>query len=179
MPTYGEYIQLKAFARVDGAIMGALWVISFASFVLSFSYPVLGTCSLILGIVSLVLNIMRLRAFRNEILEGAISFRRAFFYSMLTYLYASIILVLAQLIYFKFIDHGTLMGQYLTLLSSDNLRQALMQAYGITDKELSQAVSMLRAMRPTDIALQFFMMNLFMGVVISLPTALFIRKSRI
>lgn len=177
MATYSEYIQLKAFARVDGAIMGLLWVVSFACFVMGFRYSFLGSASLVVGICSLVYNVMRLRTFRDDVLEGVISFRRALFYSMLTYLYASIILVLAQLIYFKFMDHGALMSEYLTLLSSDNLREALRQAYGITDKELSAAIEMLRQMKPSDIALQFFMMNLFMGLFISLPVALFCRKS--
>ena len=174
--TVQEYIQLKAFARIDGAIMGGLWIVSFACFVMSFHYPMLGTCSLFVSIGSVIYNIMRIKGFRDNVREGVISFRRCLLYSMLTFLYASIILVLAQLIYFKFLDHGALIGEYMSLLNADGVRDTIMKLYGLTDKELNEAIALLRAMKPTDIALQLFMMNLFGGFIVSLFTALIIRR---
>ena len=41
MTTREEYEQLRAFARIDGAIVGGLWTVSFAFFIGEFSYPVL------------------------------------------------------------------------------------------------------------------------------------------
>ena len=100
--------------------MGGLWIVSFACFVMSFHYPMLGTCSLFVSIGSVIYNIMRVKGFRDNVREGVISFRRCLLYSMLTFLYASIILVLAQLIYFKFLDHGALIGEYMSLLNAEN-----------------------------------------------------------
>ena len=85
MATREDYEQLKAFARIDGAITGGLWILSFALFVAGFQQPMLSTLSVLTGIFSLVLASIRLRRFRDNILDGVISFRRAFGYSIFTY----------------------------------------------------------------------------------------------
>lgn len=45
MATREEYEQLKAFARIDGALVGALWIVSFACFIGGFAVPTLGVAS--------------------------------------------------------------------------------------------------------------------------------------
>ena len=47
-----EYVQLKAFARIDGALLFLLWIGSFALYIKGMENPILGTLSLILLFVS-------------------------------------------------------------------------------------------------------------------------------
>ena len=47
----------------------------------------------------------------------------------------------------------------------------LLQLYGITAEEMKLAMDTLAQLRAIDIALQFFTMNIFMGLALSLPVA--------
>ena len=38
-----EYVQLRAFARQDGALLSLLWIGSFACYIQGLTYPSLGT----------------------------------------------------------------------------------------------------------------------------------------
>ena len=53
MTTREEYEQIKAYARIDGAIMGGMWILSFACFIGQFYEPVLNMASMVLGISAL------------------------------------------------------------------------------------------------------------------------------
>ena len=50
--TTQEYIQLRAFARVDGTYVGILWIASFACYLGGLSSPMLGLVGGILAVVS-------------------------------------------------------------------------------------------------------------------------------
>ena len=40
--TISEHLQLRAFARIDGAYLGILWTISFACYIMGMSQPTIG-----------------------------------------------------------------------------------------------------------------------------------------
>lgn len=175
MATRQEYNQLQAFARIDGAQVALLWVVSFACFILQFSYPLLGFVSLIFGVASLLLATMRVRRFRDAVRGGVLSFGQAFLYGLLIYLYASLLFALAQYLYFQFIDDGFMVSHYLSVVSTDEYRQA-MAIYGLTEADLKVAMDNITAMRPIEIAMQFFSVNVIMGAVLSLPVALIMQR---
>ncbi len=170
MATYQEIEQVQAFSRVDGAVVALFWIISFACFVGNFSNPLLGLLSFVIGAVSLVFAALRLRQFRDNVLDGSITFLRAYGYSTMTYLYAALLFAAAQFIYFQFIDHGYLMNQYSTISQSKEFIE-MMQVYGIKPEDLKLGMDNIAALRPIEIALQFFTMNVMMGVFVSLPVA--------
>ena len=178
MATREEYEQLKAFARIDGALVGLLWIISFACFIGEFTYPALGMVSLLIGVSSIVFATMRLRRFRDNILEGAISFRRALCYSFLTYFYAALLMAAAQFVYFQFIDNGFLMSQYSAIMSRPEVTQMMTAIYGITPKDMDIAMGTIAALRPIEVALQFLTTNLILGTVISIPMAAMVKSNR-
>ena len=91
-----EYEQLKSYARFDGAVVGGLWILSFAFFIGEFYNPLFSFASLIVGVSSLVVAALRLKRFRDNVLEGVISFSRALLYSMLVYFYAALLMAAAQ-----------------------------------------------------------------------------------
>lgn len=175
MTTREEYEQIKAFARIDGAIMGVMWIISFACFIAQFYMPLLNMVALIFGIASIIVSAIRLRNFRDNILDGVISYWRAYGYSLLTYFYAALLLAAAQYIYFQFIDHGFLLNQYTAMTSSPEFK-SMMTLYGIKADEMKLTMDTIATLRPIDIALQFLTTNLFFGIVISWPMAALIKS---
>lgn len=129
-----------------------------------------------MGAYSLVHAAMKLRKFRDNVLGGKISFRRAYGYSILTYLYAALLFAVAQYLYFQFLDNGFLVSQY-SLQASSPQMQEMMKLYGLTEQDIRFMLENIAALRPIDIALQFFSTNLMLGVFVSLPVALVMRKS--
>jgi len=177
MATREEYEQLKAFARIDGALVGVLWIISFACFIGEFSNPMLGAVSLIAGVSSLVFAALRLRKFRDTVLGGAISFRRALCYGCFTYFYAALLMALAQFIYFQFIDNGFLISKYTEALSDAKFAGMVQKTYGITPGDMQLAMDTLATLRPIEVALQFLTTNIILGIVISLPMAAIMKSA--
>ena len=95
-------VQVKAYARQGGLFLSLAWLVSFALILLvpksSWGGLVAMSSPFLVGWL--------LQRFRNEALDGAISFRRALVFSCLTFFYASMIFALAQYVYFRFLDHG-------------------------------------------------------------------------
>lgn len=176
MATRGELEQVKAYARIDGALVGGLWILSFACFIGEFSNPILGFASMLIGVSSLITAAIRLYNFRNNVLDGVISFRRAYVYSMLTYFYAALLMAAAQFAYFHFIDDGYLVSQYTEIMQTSEFKQ-MIAAGGLKAEDMKMAMDNLSRLRPIDIALQFLTLNIVMGAVISLPIAKIMKKS--
>ena len=169
MATREEYEQLKAYARIDGAVVGGLWILSFAFFIGEFYNPLLGFVSVVVGTFSIVLASMRLKRYRDNVLEGVISFRRALLYGVLTYFYASLLMAAAQFIYFQFIDEGFMLSQYTEITSTPEFK-TMLGAY------MKLAMDNQASLRPIDIALQFLTMNMILGFAVSLPIAAMIKS---
>ena len=104
--TTPEYIQLRAFARIDGTYLGIIWTISFACYIIGISNPMIGMVGSIMALASPFYAFKRLRKFRDEIRDGHISLLRSMAYYMLMFFYASILFALAQYAYFAFLDNG-------------------------------------------------------------------------
>ncbi len=176
MATREDYEQLKAFARIDGALVGGLWILSFACFVGEFYDPSFGILAFLLGAGSIIFATIRLRLFRDKVLDGCISFRRAFGYGMFTFAYAALLMCAAQYVYFQFIDHGFIISRYTEMVSTPEFK-ALMTAYGIKQTEMNVALDTLANLRPIEIAMQFLTTNIIMGVIFSLPIAALVRSN--
>lgn len=170
MATREEYEQLKEYARRDGAIVGLLWILSFALFIGEFYNPLLGFASFLVGAYSLVFASMRLRRYRDTALGGVISFRRALLFSMLIYFYAALLMAAAQFVYFQFIDHGLMLSQYAEITGTPEFK-TMLSAYGMRPEDMKLAMDNLAALRPIDIALQFLSTNIILGLIVSLPIA--------
>ena len=177
MATIQEYEQLKAFARIDGLLVAALWTVSFLCVMKMGLNPMLFMVALAIGAGSLTFAALRLKRFRDNILDGDISYRRALGYSVLTYLYASLLFAGMQYLYFQFIDGGAFVNLQLATLSEPEAQKIMKDVYGLTKEDIDFAVENLRALTPIRIALQFFTVNVFMGVLVSIPVA-FIMQHR-
>ena len=175
--TPAEYIQLKAFARVDGALLAVLWVASFACYVAGIANPLYGLLAVALMIATPFFVGNRLGKFRDQGREGIISFRRGWAYSVYVFFYAAILLAVAQYLYFAFIDRGYLLQTFTNLVSTPEAKQVLEQ-YGLQET-MEENLSLMGQMRPIDYALNVLTANVLIGIVLGVPIAAFMCRSKI
>lgn len=164
-----EFVQLKAFARQDGTFLGLIWIVSFACYVGEFHYSPLGMLAMILAVISPFFVIMRLKKFRDNVRNGVISFRRALWYCIFSFLYASLLFAIIQYLYFAFIDKGFLVQQYEAMMSTSEAKQ-VMNIYKIAN-EMEDGISAFARLTPIEKALNFLTMNLTVGAILSFPIA--------
>ncbi len=93
---------------------------------------------------------------------------------MYTFFYASLIFAVFQYVYFRYLDHGTMMNM---LLSSVNILEPVYTANGMSKQELDMGVAAIQQLSPIELALVFMMQNLLFGVILSVPIALVCRRS--
>ena len=171
MPLKEDFIQLKAFARIDGLILAVVWICSFAA-VLFIPQSQIG---LFLSISTPFVVGNRVLHFRNTILEGLISFRRAFAYSIYIFLYASLLFAVAQFAYFSLIDNGQFASM---LLSTEEPTAQLYAQWGVPASEIHNAIASFLALKPIELVLLFMFQNIFIGLILSFFIALLCAKSK-
>ena len=173
MINYDEFRQLKAFARLDGFYLGMLGICCFASYIWALSSPSLGLLPLLIAISAPFYAARRLGLFRDNILDGKISFRRALCYSILEFFYASIIIAAGMFVYLQFMDGGYLLRIFSQELSRPEMKPVL-DAYRLTAE---QVLSLYSSIRPVDMAFQSVTINLFGGIILSFPIAAIKQRS--
>lgn len=166
-----DLVQLKAFARQDGAILSLLWMISFAA-VMYMPQSAIGN---ILALATPFVVGWRLCSFRDNALGGYISFRRSFGYCVYTFIYASLIFALAQYLYFRFLDGGRFCS--LITMSATAMADVYKRA-GMSTQDLNTALGLMQAVTPISWAFVFMMQNILIGVAASLPVAAVCRRLR-
>ena len=177
--TFSEaYVQMKAFARIDGAILGAVWLVGFACFVGMFRYPVCGMLCMIIVIMTPFLVAMRVGSFRDQVLDGVISLRRAFGYSLFTFFYASLILAMGVAVYFHFLDHGFIGDQFNLLLSSPEV-SGYARRIGYSDEVIKMSLEAWKTIRPVELAFQTIWSSLMLGTLASVVIALVKRRDSV
>ncbi len=160
-----DIIQVKAFARQDGAFLSLLWIASFACIV----YASGSSMGNLLMMATPFFVGWRLIKFREYALDGVISFRRGYAYSVYTFFYASLVFMLAQYLYFKFLDHGN----FITMIQAAvNTLTPIYQQGGMNIQEIKDTVETMRTLGPMQWAFTFMMQNMFIGMVVSIFIAL-------
>ena len=163
--TPAEYHQLKAFARIDGALLALLWITSFALYVKGLENPTLGMLSLVLLSVSPFFVAKRLRKFRDKVREGIISFMRGYAYIILTFFYSGLLVALAMWAYFQWMDHGFLLAKFTEMANMPQTVQL-----GLKDM-LQESLNQMAQMRPIDYSLNVLTMTILAGFALGLPIA--------
>lgn len=164
---------MRAFARLDGARLGLLWVVSFAFFIGYFTLPVCGILWMCTMLYTPFYVGIRTQDYSEQTTERHISYGHAYAYSALMVFYGSLILAIAQWAYFQYLDNGFLINQYAAMLT-DKDNKSLMEAMGYTSDMVDKMLDGFRSLRPIDISLQMMWCNMVAGLVISLTTALYV-----
>ena len=169
-----EYIQLKAFARIDGALLSLLFVAAFACYVVGLKSPVYGLLALLTIVLTPVFVVVRLKRFRDEALLGKISFRRAWFYVALMFGYGGLLFALAQYAYLAYLDQGYMLMVITEMLSTAETAELINQM-GMTD-QISESLHVLQNTRPIDFALNMLMTVVLSGTMLGMPIAAVMQK---
>ena len=147
-----EYVQLKAFARQDGALLSLLWIGALVCYIQGLTNPLLGMAALVLIVISP--------------------------FSVLTFFYAGLLLALALYVYFAFIDKGYLLGHFTSVVSSEEGRQVL-KMYGMAEQQVKDGLQELAQMRPIDYALNMLTVNITTGFLLGLPIAALMKRQTV
>ena len=169
-----EYIQLKAFARQDGAMLSLLWIGSFACYIKGLSSPTLAFAALLLMTLSPFFAASRLRHFRDYAREGFITFKRGYAYTVMSFFYAGLLMAMAIYVYFEFMDHGYLLGMYSSVMDSEEGKRVL-EMSGMKE-QMAQGLQDLYNMRPIDYAVNMLTAIIMTGLVLALPIAAMLQK---
>ena len=173
MIDFVKLVQTRAFARQDGAILGSVWIASFALTMWSVFPPhaLWGVFANILALSTPFVVARRLKAFRDEALEGSISFRRSLFYCWQTFFNATLLLTIVQFLWFKFLNTSVFIS---TLMES---YKVILQSYNLTQAEVNTIIEALAMMKPVGWAATFMITEIIVGTVLSpLIAALMSRK---
>ena len=172
--TAPEYLQLKAFARQDGALLALLWVSSFLLYIMGLSNQMLGLAAILLMLYTPLFVGSRLGKFRDFGREGLISFRRGYAYTILVFFYGGVLFAVVQYLYFAFMDQGFLLSQFSRMMNTDEARQMLQQ-YGMTQM-MDESLQQMAATRPIDYALNMLTINISLGFILGIPISLIKQK---
>ena len=173
--TAPEYIQLKAFARQDGALLALLWMATFFLYIIGVENQMLGLAALLLMVYTPIFVGERLGKFRDYGREGLISFRRAYAYTVLVFFYGGVLFAIAQYLYFAFIDNGYLMTQFSKMVNS-NEAQKMLQQYGMTEM-MNESLNEMANIRPIDYALNMLTVNISLGFILGVPISLIMQRN--
>ena len=175
--TAEEYLQLKAFARIDGARLSLLWIASFVCYLVGLSLPGLVLIAFGLAIATPFLAARDLRRFRDDVRSGVISMRRGWAYVVLVFFYAGLLFAIGQYLYFAYMDGGYLTQSISKMVASPESQEVISQ-YGMADM-LNESLQAFHEMRPIDMALQALTVNISLGIVLGLPIAAMMRREQI
>ena len=170
-----EYVQLKAFALQDGALLALLWVATFLLYIIGVSNQLLGLAAFFLMCYTPFFVAERLGKFRDYGREGIISFRRGYAYTVFVFFYGGVLFAIAQYLYFAFMDHGFLLSQFSKMVSSEEMQQVLKQ-YGMTQM-VNESLQEMANTRPIDYALNMLTINISLGFILGLPLGLIMQRS--
>lgn len=173
--TAPEYIQLKAFARQDGALLALLWMATFFLYIIGVENQMLGLAALLLMVYTPIFVGERLGKFRDYGREGLISFRRAYAYTVFVFFYGGVLFAIAQYLYFAFIDNGYLMTQFSKMINS-NEAQKMLQQYGMTEM-MNESLNEMANIRPIDYALNMLTVNISLGFILGVPISLIMQRN--
>lgn len=164
----------------SGMIFGIYWCISFL-FLVSHDENLSAISSILILSTPFVGFILAGKFKKDVQKDGQVSFGRGYFFSLLMYFYATAILSLTSLFYFKYFDHGTFIQQNLDMLNRPEVKQALESAdiqkrlSGINMEEIKTSIS---ALTPTSITASILNFNVLFAFILSLPTAFFAMTRR-
>ena len=176
MITVEEYKQLKAFARIDGAILGGIMCGTFFAFIASLSNMAWQLVYL-LGIIAVpVFVAMRVRNYRDNIVRKRVSFRRAAAYSMHCFGYSSLILAIVMYVYFQYFDHGMMLTNLRNYFAMPEMQEA-MKIYGVDKSIFDDQLTVMSSLRPIDVAFSMISNTLFAGLGCSLLVAVISRRT--
>lgn len=171
---YTELRQLRAFSWYDGIYLAIIWAVSFGCFLASTWQLLMGDVSSAIILFTPLFVGLRLRQFRDNVWDGIISFKNAFFYCMRMFFNAAWLFSLAQLAYMVFIDHGKMLRIMNAFSSTPEFREML-HAMEIDQQEFLDSLPEL--FQPYPLVVNCFVNEIIFGAAASLVIAAILARN--
>lgn len=168
-----------------GAVAGVYYIAKFCLFPLSLHSTMAALLFLGLTLVVPFLIYQLTKRYRDQYCGGQIEFTRAFFFSMLTMGFGSLLAAAAHYIYFAFIDGGAMVGalvqsieqlQSIDLTALEGANADAVTQFNQYVEAMEQTVQQLQALSPIDITMGMLSNNFSWSVILSLPIALIVKN---
>jgi len=155
-------------AMFNGLIMGVIFSVNFL-----FSVSKITTLVLLTNMMAvfIVVGMYRMTIrFRDTECKGIITYWKAFSFILLTFFFAAIISSVVKYVYFQYINPG-----YLDEMFQETMKLLNSMKFPINDAMIDQTKSMLK---PVSYTFVFIWTNVFMGLIVGLIMAAFVRKEK-
>ena len=181
MNTLQHIRQAIAFAMVDGLKFSILWCIGFFCFFKGVGNSTLGAIAICAITFTPIAGCILAHKFKKEVREnGPINFGKAYIYSFLIYIFASVIMAIFCFAYFNWIDNGAFAEAEIQALRSPEAIAAMQGTDFMAQMDLAAKQEGYKNFEdailnfsPINLAASIFNMNFFIGALLALPTALF------
>lgn len=172
---------LQRYAMLFGTYLGGFWILKFALFPLGFTVPFLFSIFIGLTLCVPFMAYYYVRMYRNAVCGGTIGFLHAWVFTVFMYMFAALLTAVAHYVYIRFIDQGFILDSYETLLNSWEtlLSNPTYKAPPGVDAYIGQvreSLNQIRSQTSIEITMQLMSMNVFVGSLLAVPTALFVMK---
>lgn len=168
--------QVVNCAMVYGTSMGLFWILKFMLVPFIFSVPFTSLCFLGLTVAVPFVGYFFARQYRDRYCpDGRVGFMQAWVFCMLMYAFAALLASVAHYIFFQYVDGGSMIATYRELL--DELQRTAPELDEMV-KQYHQAADLIASMTPIDLTIQLILNNIFYGMLLALPTALFVSLKR-
>lgn len=176
----------NAFAMQYGAIFGLWLTIGFTCVIGMFTFPLLSLFHLVFMVSIPVLGgylTLRYLHENKKVTGTPLSFGQIFLYTTLQYYYAAILFALCVYVYFAFIDNGFFITSYINYLNlpevkkelaQPSMQQLILQSTG--GNGIDSLAAQLQLLTPVNYALVALTGNIIVGLILSIPTALFCKS---
>ena len=176
-----NYYRLQSgYATEYGTFIGLSWIAVFALYIAGVrtTSGTLMTLGMLAFCILPVLPFYFARRFKQQIPDDVhIGFGRAYWFSLMMLVYASLLTAAGEFVYFKWMDNGALLQALANMIDTPLAKQTYQQM-GMMDtlKMMKEVLKDLSALTAFDIAVSLFNQNIMLSLILALPTALFARK---
>ena len=167
---------LQEHAMRFGTLMGIYWIIKFIFLPSGFKIPFLHLLFILLTLFVPVLGYIYVRRYRIKYCNNEITFFRAFSFTLLMYMFASLLTAVAHYIYFRFLDQGFIINTYREQLES--IQSLKISGLSDTVNQLLETVDAISLLTPLQLTFQLISQNIFYGTILALFTALLVIRHK-
>lgn len=164
-------VNMNQFAMLYGTYLGLFWIGKFMFLPLGFEYQWLFLLYFVLTLYGPWLAYRFVVNFRDKECGGVIGYWRAWFFTLLIYVFAALLTAACHYIYFRFIDQGYIFSQAEMILTE--YPTELASQFDTFIRQSEEALSILHNLSPLDITMQLISQNVYIGFLLAFPTALF------
>ena len=162
-----------------GFYTGLCWSASFILSMLSLTNPSWGLAGNFLGVLTIWVAGVQLRSFQtlNADMSEPWGVRTRWHKSLMVQLLAALLCTFVQYMYFRYFDNGRMLTSMTEIYSDPANIEALKQM--VPDYKPEDMIAMLSQITFSQLTLNFLVINSFLAIVLSLPTAFVARVKNI